>query len=123
MVLALRGAKTQPLVGYPRLGATIPAGLAALVGIVMLARLSSASSSIDPDNPFAEAMTAAVQPGIGLYLLILASIALVVVAWLLARPSASKNIKPGRRRSWRYCSARVHLGNRRGHLVERPPGS
>jgi hypothetical protein len=30
------------------------------VGIVMLARLSSASSSIDPDNPFAEALNAAV---------------------------------------------------------------
>ena len=90
LVLALRGAKATPLLGNPRLGAVIPAGLAALLGVSKLGNLSSSKSGVDPSNPFAKALTAAVQPGIGLYLLVLSGVALVVVAWLLARPAANK---------------------------------
>ena len=86
MVLAWRGQKLQPLIGNARLLAAIPAGLAGLIGLYKMADFNSRMASLPRDNPFAGAVATSVRIGMGLYLLIAASAALVAVAWLLARP-------------------------------------
>ena len=90
MVLALRGAKLHPIVGGARLGATIPAGIAALIGLYKIADLKSRMADVPRDNPFAKAMSASVQVGIGIYVLIAAGVALAVLAWVLAKPPQDK---------------------------------
>jgi len=96
MVLALRGQKLQPLMGNARLGAVIPAGLAGLIGFYKVIDFKSRMSGVDRNNPFAEAMAASVQIGLGLYLLIVAAAALVAVAWFLAKqPNESSGLTNG----------------------------
>ncbi len=89
MVLALRGDTTQVLADSHRLGAVIPAGIAALIGLSKLPKFHSYQNFIGRDN---QSIRLGLQPGIGLYLLIIAGIALVVVAWMLARPSITKSV-------------------------------
>jgi hypothetical protein len=87
-VLALRGVKDQPLEGGYRLGAAIPAGIAAMIGIVKLGDIIARKNDLPQDNPLAKAISASVQIGFGLYLLIAAGIALVVFSEVLAKPSS-----------------------------------
>ncbi|MBX9623945.1 MAG: DUF4339 domain-containing protein [Gemmataceae bacterium] len=95
VILALVGDQTRAVVGIRRLGAVIPAGIATLIGLRMLANISSRKGRIERGDSW-EAMTelmGGVQPGAGLYLLVIAGIALVAFAWLLARPSTSRRTR------------------------------
>ncbi|WP_204106129.1 MULTISPECIES: hypothetical protein [Spirulina sp. CCY15215] len=85
IVLSLRGDRLTPLVGNLRLGATIPAGLAAFTGLWKIFALNSIASDIGDDNPFGAMISSSIEAGIGLYLLIAAGIALCVVAWVLEK--------------------------------------
>jgi hypothetical protein len=84
IVLSLRGKKLKPLIGMARWAATIPAGISVLIGLGDIVNLKSSMADASKDNPFAGAIAASVQIGFGLYLLIMAGIAVVVAAWLLA---------------------------------------
>ncbi|MDB9313349.1 hypothetical protein PN462_09585 [Spirulina sp. CS-785/01] len=85
IVLSLRGDRLTPLVGNFRLGATIPAGLAAFIGLWKISDLNSIVSDMSDDNPFGAMVSSSIEVGIGLYLLIAAGIALCVVAWVLEK--------------------------------------
>jgi hypothetical protein len=81
MVLGLCGVKLRPVVGFARFGAVIPAGFAALVGISKLTRLADFKSRRG---------AVWVSTGIGIYLLIASGLALVIVAWVLAKSPQQK---------------------------------
>jgi len=68
-----------------RLGALIPAGLAGAIGIVEIINFQSSVDEAGRSSPFAHAMAANVQIGIGLYLLIVSTIAIIVLAFVLDR--------------------------------------
>lgn len=85
MVLALSGTKLYPVMGGARLGAAIPAGIAAFIGLEKIVSFKSKMGDLPRDNPFAQALSASVQIGIGIYLLIAAGITLVVLSWVLAK--------------------------------------
>jgi len=87
MVLALWGDKSLAMTVHARIAAGIPAVIAVLIGLDKLHGLSSFKNKADPDNPFAKALGALVQPGIGLYLVVLAGFAVVMVAWRMDRSS------------------------------------
>jgi hypothetical protein len=86
MVLGWRGQKLQPLIGNVRLGAAIPACLAGLIGLSKVIELNSLMAGANRDNPFAAVMAASVQIGMGLYLMIAASAALVAVCMISCKP-------------------------------------
>lgn len=79
IVLCLIGVKDVPLIAGQRLGATIPAGIA---GLIALSKIFSLNSTLI-DNPYA----ASIQIGIGVYLVIVAAIGIIVVAWVLEKTS------------------------------------
>jgi hypothetical protein len=103
IVLALMGTKTAALVENARLGVSIPAGLAALFGAYKLIRIQSSVRDFNSalrdgprigdmpkDNPFGpliDAMNSSIHAGVGLYLVVLAGIAVAVLTWLLAKPT------------------------------------
>lgn len=90
LTLALRGLKSEPVVGSARLGAVIPAGIAALLGLQKLVAFKGKMGEIPRDNPFAQVMSASVRIGIGLYILIAAGIAVAVLAWMLEKSSPAR---------------------------------
>jgi len=81
--------KLQPLAGAKRLGAAIPGGLAALIALLKISDFKSAMNSGLQDNPFAEVFSASVQIGIGLYLVVLAGVALPILAFVLGPRSTT----------------------------------
>lgn len=106
MVLALRGTNLKPILGTARLGATIPAGIAALIGIFKIAAFKSKMGEDLPlvldifgegvqkeflgliavplDIPFLNSESVFVRIGIGIYVVIMAGVSLAVLAWILA---------------------------------------
>ncbi|WP_164674557.1 hypothetical protein [Spirulina subsalsa] len=84
IVLGFRGKQSTPLVQGNRLLAIIPAGIAGLIGIAKVVEINKLKSGLS-HNAFAQALSASVDIGFGLYLLIAASIAICVTAWLLEK--------------------------------------
>ncbi len=87
VVFAWRGEKLAPIMGNARLGTAITAGLVCLVGLYKVADFNYRMSDIDQDNLFAVALVGMAHIGIGLYVLIAASAALVAIAWYFGKPS------------------------------------
>lgn len=82
LVLSLLGDKTKELSGKQLLGAAIPGVIAAMIGIWKIIDFNAALSDIE-DNPFTEALKATVSIEFGLYLVILAGLALPVCGFLV----------------------------------------
>lgn len=90
LIIALCGDSQAAIRGGKRIGLAIPAALAAMLGIWTIVRIQQRKLSISDGNPLANAMSASVQIGFGLYLLVAAGVAVATVAWLLAKDSDSK---------------------------------
>jgi len=93
LIVSFVGDRRKLLSGGKRLGAIIPAVLASLIGIWKIVDFRARMSDVPKDNPFAEAFAHTVQLGIGLYLVVIAGIVLVVLAFVFKnrghfRPSA-----------------------------------
>jgi hypothetical protein len=89
IVLAVRGNRAEPLVGHLRLGAVIPAGISSLMAFYKIVEFNTSMSGISSDNPFGGLLAMSVRPGIGLYVIVLAGIAIGALAWALTgRPQA-----------------------------------
>jgi len=77
IILSLKGEKTSRIQGKELYGAIVPAALAALIGIWKITDFNSATAG-------AEMMGVSVASiGVGLYLLVLAGIAVPVVAFVI----------------------------------------
>jgi len=85
LIIALCGDSRTAIRGGKRLGLAIPAALAAMLGIWTIVRIQQRKLEISDDNPLANAMSASIQIGFGLYLLVAAGVAVAAVAWLLAK--------------------------------------
>jgi hypothetical protein len=83
LVMAFLGYQDKPVVGGRRLGATIPAGLAALYALYAIMMLSYTLPRSDRG-----------QIGIGLYLVIVAGFFLCLLAWVLAPAGAPVLAQP-----------------------------
>ena len=82
LVISLLNDKTKALKGGLLYGAIIPSLVAGALGIWKIIEFNSKMSEIE-DNPFAKALGATVSIEFGLYLLVLAGIALPIVAFLI----------------------------------------
>jgi hypothetical protein len=85
LVLASRGDKLNPLTGGKRLGAAIPAGIAALIGLSKIVQFKSKMAEVGEDSPFAAAFSNAVQLRFGIFLLVVAGVCVCLAAWLLEK--------------------------------------
>lgn len=68
------------------IGAIVPSLLASVIALIKIIDFNSKTSGMGDDNPFAKALTQTVGIGIGLYLIVLAGIA-VLVAGIFLRKS------------------------------------
>ena len=84
---SLSGSKAEPFLLRARLTASLPAFFAALLGIYKIIEFNSKFADVPRDNPFAQAMMASVQIGIGIYILVGAGITITLA-------SLSGNFKP-----------------------------
>ncbi|TVQ52491.1 MAG: hypothetical protein EA366_14085 [Spirulina sp. DLM2.Bin59] len=84
IVLGFKGKPSAPLVQGHRLAVIIPAGIAGMIGISKVMAFNKIKSDLS-DNIFGQALSASVNVGFGLYLLIAASIGICVTAWLLEK--------------------------------------
>jgi hypothetical protein len=91
IIIVLCGGRSNPVVGGARLWATIPAGIAAFIGLYDIMNFQHRVKEIPKDNPYAKAMSVSVQIDIGIFVLIAAGIALVVLAWAMATPPSNKS--------------------------------
>jgi ABC-type phosphate transport system permease subunit len=82
LVISLLNDKTKALKGGPLYGAIIPSLVAGAIGVWKIIEFNSKMSDIG-DNPFAKALGATVSIEFGLYLVVLAGIALPIVAFLI----------------------------------------
>ena len=88
LICSLLGDKTKPLLGGGRTGSVITAGLAGLIGIWKIVDINTmdAGDFPDPGNPFAEVLARAMVQSFsieyGLYLVVLAGIALPIAAYM-----------------------------------------
>lgn len=80
--LVLAGDRARPLAGGARLGAVIPAALASALGVWKIIDFNSAMQAPE-DNPFAEALSAGVSVGAGLYLVALMGVAIAISSFVL----------------------------------------
>ncbi|HCS21243.1 MAG TPA: hypothetical protein DIW47_11900 [Bacteroidetes bacterium] len=86
VLLCLLNNRSAPLSGFKLYAAVLPAIFVALIAILKMDEFSSIITQIDPNHPFAEFMDTDVTIGFGLYLLLLAALALPVAAfWLRGR--------------------------------------
>jgi len=85
IVLALRGNKLAPLTGGTRIGAAVPAALAGAMGLYKIVQFNSAMTGAGNGHPLAAAFAGAVRLRFGVYLLVLAAIAVCVAAWILEK--------------------------------------
>lgn len=84
LALCLLKDKTQPLKGAFLYGAIAPAIIACIFGVWKIIDFERAVSSMsDPSNPFAQALSASVSIEFGLYLVVLAGIALPILAFVV----------------------------------------
>lgn len=81
VVLTLLNDKSVPLKGAKLYGSIACAIIASLIGILKVSELSSISDS--SGNEFAKALSDSISIGFGLYMVILAGIALPIVAYLI----------------------------------------
>jgi hypothetical protein len=91
LLLAFRGDRHLPLRGIRRMAATIPAGLAALIGLEKIDKIRHAFDEIPQDNVFAQVASLSTQIGVGIYLLIAAGFGLVALSWGLAKYSKKES--------------------------------
>jgi ABC-type phosphate transport system permease subunit len=82
LIISLLNDKTKALKRGLLYGAIIPSLLAGAIGVWKIIEFNSKMSDIG-DNPFAKALGAAFSIEFGLYLLVLAGIALPIVAFLI----------------------------------------
>lgn len=109
LILALRDEKSNAIRGRKRLAIAIPAILAAILGAWKIFSFGQLKSAAPDDNPFAKAMSASVQIGVGLYLLVAAGIAVAVVAWQLDEKGEEKP-NAAKAKEWTRLWLRVRLG-------------
>lgn len=83
LVLSLLKDRSKELSGGQLIVAVIPGIFAAMIGIWKIVDFNAALSGLD-GNPFAEMLGAGVSIGFGLYLVILAGLALPVITFLFA---------------------------------------
>lgn len=85
--LCFVGNRTKTLTIGFLIGAIVPSLLASIIALIKIIDFNSRTSGMGDDNPFAKALTQTVGIGIGLYLIVLAGIA-VLVAGIFLRKSA-----------------------------------
>lgn len=83
--LCFVGNRTQTLNLGLLVGTIVPSLLASIVALLKIIDFKSKMSSADVDNPFAKAITQTVGIGIGLYLIVLAGIAVLVLGLMLKK--------------------------------------
>ncbi|MCZ2222306.1 MAG: hypothetical protein LC122_01555 [Chitinophagales bacterium] len=83
--LCFVGNRTKTLKLGFLVGAIVPSLLASIIAIIKIIDFNSKMSSADVDNPFAKAITQTVGIGIGLYLIVLAGIAVLVLGIILKK--------------------------------------
>lgn len=82
LVISLIGNKSRPLTGRILYGAIIPGFLCSLLGIYEIINLNSMMAE-GGDNAFSQGLAASVSIGFGVYVIILAGIAITVIAFLI----------------------------------------
>ena len=82
LVISLLNDKTKVVKGGLLYGAIIPSVLAGVIGIWKIIDFNSTMSDVG-DNPFAKALSATVSIEFGLYLVVLAGVALPIAAFLI----------------------------------------
>jgi hypothetical protein len=82
LVISLLNDKTKALKGGLLYGAIISSLVAGAIGLIKIINFNSKMSDIG-DNPFAKALGATVSIEFGLYLVVLAGVALPIVAFLI----------------------------------------
>jgi hypothetical protein len=80
-VLTVLGQRTSSLQGVKMYGAIAPALIAGLVALYKI--LNFNSSMPDSDNPFALAIRSSISVGIGLYLVLIAGLAIPAIGYFL----------------------------------------
>lgn len=85
IVICLLNDKTKRLEGNLLYGAIAPAIIASIMGIWKISDFNSAMSGLK-DNPFAAAFGQTVSVGYGLYVIVLAGIAVAVLAFYIKDP-------------------------------------
>lgn len=83
LVLSLIKDRSKAIKGLQLYGAVVPGVLAAIIGIWKVIDFNAAMSEMD-DNPFAELLAAGVSVEYGLYLVILAGLALPICGFLIS---------------------------------------
>lgn len=83
LVIAVAGARQTALSKPLRFAALAPAGLAGVLGLWKIVGFHAQMSSLADDNPFAAAMAKTVDVGIGLYLVVVAGVAVPIIALLM----------------------------------------
>lgn len=84
LALCLLKDKTQPLTGALLYGAIVPSIVALLMGVWKIVDFQRTVASMnDPENPFAQALCSSVSIEFGLYLVVLAGIALPILAFVV----------------------------------------
>jgi len=84
IVITLINDKSQRIEGNLLYGAIIPAGLAGLIGLYYIIDFNSSMSAVTASaGPFGGAIAASVSVGFGLYLVVLAGIAVPVLAYMI----------------------------------------
>lgn len=82
MGISLLNDKSKRMEGTPLYGAFVPAIIAGLFGLWKVIDFNSLMGEVS-DNPFAKAMRESISIGFGLYLVILAGIAVPVLAYVI----------------------------------------
>jgi hypothetical protein len=89
IVLCLMGNKLQPLAGGHQLGAVIPAGIAGILGLYKIIQVSGTGPTKGKGGEIPEAvgkmMDVGASPGIGLFLIVLAAVAVGVAVYVLPK--------------------------------------
>lgn len=81
-ILAVLNDRTKPLEGIWIYGAIVPGLICSAIAIWKIIEFNSAMGETE-DNPFAAAMGASISIGLGLYLVVLAGIAITAAAFLV----------------------------------------
>lgn len=86
---ALANDRARPLVGTQLVAFAAAGAICAAIGIWKILDLKRAMGGIDESNPFAQALSASVSIGFGLYLVVGAGIALVLLGFALKDPESA----------------------------------
>ena len=89
---SLAGNMAAPVGGIDRWFAVIGAGVASLIGLGKISAVQARVADLARDNEVAQALSGAVEIGVGLYLVVAAGAAIVIAAWALddTRPRKGK---------------------------------